>query len=151
MGSVNPVVVLPGAIKARGDAVAEGLVNSVTLGSGQFCTNPGLVFVQDTPDARGFVERVRRLMSERDSGVLLNANVERGLVQSVSQTTQRPGVGRPAVSGRANGVPLFNTLLQTDAAAFRADRPLQTEHFGASHTARHMPVMEDLVRSVDLR
>ena len=42
MGSVNPVFVLPGALAERADAIAEGLKNSVTLGVGQFCTNPGL-------------------------------------------------------------------------------------------------------------
>ena len=42
MGSVNPVFLLPGALAERADALAEGLKNSVTLGVGQFCTNPGL-------------------------------------------------------------------------------------------------------------
>ena len=43
MGSVNPVFVLPGALKERGEKIAEGLAQSVTMGVGQFCTNPGLV------------------------------------------------------------------------------------------------------------
>ena len=42
MGSVNPVFLLPGALAERAEAIAEGLKNSVTLGVGQFCTNPGL-------------------------------------------------------------------------------------------------------------
>src|SRR5437868_4149673 len=44
MGSTNPIFILPGALKERGDALAEGLIQSVTMGVGQFCTNPGLVF-----------------------------------------------------------------------------------------------------------
>src|SRR6185503_21151808 len=43
MGSVNPVFLLPGAIAERAEAIAEGLTNSLTLGVGQFCTNPGVV------------------------------------------------------------------------------------------------------------
>src|SRR5207244_6627622 len=43
MGSINPVFVLPGALRERGPQIAEGLKNSVTLGVGQFCTNPGVV------------------------------------------------------------------------------------------------------------
>src|SRR5205807_4189668 len=47
MGSTNPVFILPGALKERSDKIAEGLVASVTLGVGQFCTKPGIVFVPE--------------------------------------------------------------------------------------------------------
>ncbi|HYE59539.1 MAG TPA: aldehyde dehydrogenase family protein, partial [Rhodothermales bacterium] len=53
MGSVNPVFVLPGALAARGVEIAAAVAASVTLGVGQFCTNPGLVFV--TPGADAFL------------------------------------------------------------------------------------------------
>ncbi len=132
MGSVNPVVILPGAIEARAEAIAEGLVNSATLGAGQFCTNPGLVFVIDDPGTQRFIDDVKRRMEARTPGVLLNANVERGLAQAVEGTLKRPGVekltGGEVVPGA--GYCYANTVLQTTGAAFRADVNLQTEHFG---------------------
>ena len=53
MGSVNPVFVLPGALRARGDEIASGLAQSVTLGVGQFCTNPGVVVGLDVDEFAG--------------------------------------------------------------------------------------------------
>ena len=58
MGSVNPVFVLPGALKQRGSAVATGLQASFTLGSGQFCTKPGLVLVPQQDGTPGFMKEL---------------------------------------------------------------------------------------------
>ena len=55
MSSVNPVVLLPAALKARAEALATGFAASLTLGVGQFCTNPGLVFAIEGPDLDRFV------------------------------------------------------------------------------------------------
>jgi NADP-dependent aldehyde dehydrogenase len=132
MGSINPVVILPGAIEARGEALADQLAASVTLGAGQFCTNPGLFLLQDSPAARAFIDSVRQRMDQRETGVLLNANVEQGLVRAVHATLQRSGVQR--VTGgtlvEGGGYCYANTVLQTTSAAFRADPDLQIEHFG---------------------
>ena len=54
MSSVNPIVILPGTLDERSDDMAQELFASCTLGSGQFCTNPGLVLMLDTPQNRGF-------------------------------------------------------------------------------------------------
>jgi NADP-dependent aldehyde dehydrogenase len=52
MSSLNPLIVLPGALRERGAAIAQGLLASFTLGVGQFCTNPGLVFLLQSEDAQ---------------------------------------------------------------------------------------------------
>lgn len=132
MGSINPVVILPRAIRARSEALADGLVNSVTLGSGQFCTNPGLILALDNADTRAFIESVRQKMDAKQPGVLLNANIERGLTQTVSQTLGRPSVtrltGGETVAGESYC--FANTVLETTSAALRDDPLLQTEMFG---------------------
>src|SRR5207249_7619699 len=56
MGSSNPVFFLPEALAERGDAIAAGLAASVTLGSGQFCTNPGLAILIASPAANAFLQ-----------------------------------------------------------------------------------------------
>ncbi|HVO72347.1 MAG TPA: aldehyde dehydrogenase (NADP(+)) [Aggregatilineaceae bacterium] len=132
MSSVNPTILLQGAIAAGGDGLAEQLVASVTIGAGQFCTNPGLILVQDAPESREFIELVRQRMESREPGVLLNANVERGLTLAVEQTLSHPGVrrltGGTVVEGE--GYCYANTVLQTTSAVFRSNKALQAEHFG---------------------
>ena len=54
LGSVNPMFLLPGAVSARGADIASGWAASLTMGAGQFCTNPGVVVVIDGPDADAF-------------------------------------------------------------------------------------------------
>ena len=64
MSSINPVVLLPGALRRNGDTIATGLYQSVTLGVGQFCTNPGLVVVPEGKAAEAFADEVVRLYSD---------------------------------------------------------------------------------------
>src|SRR5262249_22501600 len=64
MSSINPVFILPGAMKARREEIATGLHASVTLGAGQFCTNPGLVLMDYNNDANEFAEKLGKLMAD---------------------------------------------------------------------------------------
>jgi NADP-dependent aldehyde dehydrogenase len=132
MGSINPVVILPGAIERGGEALVQGLVNSVTLGSGQFCTNPGLIFTLESPQTSAYIDGVTRMMAEKAPGVLLNEGVEQGLKSGVTQTVNKSSVG--TLTGgevvEAEGYCYANTVLQTSGEAFIADSDLQREHFG---------------------
>jgi NADP-dependent aldehyde dehydrogenase len=132
MGSINPVVILPGAIQARGTALAEGLAASVTLGTGQFCTNPGLVFLLSSPDGNAFIAQVAERMQAAQPGVLLNRAIQEGLTKSVAGTLATGRVkaltGAAPLDGPACGY--AHTVLQTDSESFRANDALQAEHFG---------------------
>lgn len=132
MGSINPLVIMPDALTQRRDEIATGLAQSVMLGSGQFCTNPGLVFVIDGLETSGFVETLTQRLAEQSPGVLLNEGIEHGLAATVASTSARPGV--ETLTGGAvaenEGYCYANTVLQTTSAAFRADEALQVEHFG---------------------
>jgi len=132
MGSINPVVILPDALKNRAESIADGLVNSITLGAGQFCTNPGLVFLIETPETNDFVQMVNAKMREKPSGTLLNAGIEAALTRTVEKTAQNTTVSISA-SGQKTvdaGYTYPNTLLSTDGLAFRSEDSLQVEHFG---------------------
>ena len=150
MGSVNPVVILPGAIQARGAALAEGLAASVTLGTGQFCTNPGLIFVLGGPESEAFIAQVVDRMQAAQPGVLLNRAIQDGLTQAVARTLATGQV--QALTGAA---PLdgpacryAHTVLQTSSAAFRANEALQTEHFGPVTLFITCESLEDLHASL---
>ncbi len=132
MGSINPLVILPDAVRTRAESLAEGLVNSVTLGSGQFCTNPGLILMLKSAETNSFIGLVKDKMAARQPGVLLNGQVERNLVAAVAGTASKNTV--QALTGAAyiesESFCYVNTVLETTSAAFIADAALQTEHFG---------------------
>jgi len=131
MGSVNPVFVLPGALVERADAIAEALKNSVTLGVGQFCTNPGLTIGIDDDRFDRFVRRMEGLFREAGSGTMLYP----AIVQSYEAGVQRLSVMtrtcvRPSsVEEEWRARP---AMFQTDARTFMRHRELGEEVFGPS-------------------
>ena len=132
MGSVNPVIFLPQALKNRSEALADSLVNSITLGGGQFCTNPGLLFVVDSPEAQQFIAMVAERMTQVEPCVLLNAQIEGGLAKAVETTRMFPFVELLA-GGKTQSDDHYtyaSTVMQVSSADFRAHAALQEEHFG---------------------
>jgi len=63
LGSVNPMFFMPNALSNRGTEIAEGWAGSLTMGAGQFCTNPGISVILDGPDADAFVETATKALS----------------------------------------------------------------------------------------
>ena len=151
MGSINPVVITQAALAARAEEIAAGLVGSVTLGSGQFCTNPGLVLLEDSPASQAFIRTVSANMAAAPAGVLLNEAVAAGLESAVSQTQANPQVSLLTGGGPSAGQAFCyrNTVLQTRAAAIRADQGLQTEHFGPVTLFVLCEDAEDLLATVN--
>ncbi len=84
LSSVNPVVFLPGSLKERGDKLIEEYVTSGLMGAGQFCTNPGLLLLIDSPEAQHFIEGVVAKYMQTPPGTLLSKSVESSLVKSIS-------------------------------------------------------------------
>ena len=128
LGSVNPVVVLPGAV-SRASLPADYLA-SLTLGAGQFCTNPSLLLV---PQGSGVVDRLADLVTDLPAGTLLNANVAALLGRNRAQLAAVPGVRSVTATGPVDpaGFRAVPELLVTDAATVLAHRELlHVECFG---------------------
>lgn len=131
LSSVNPVFVLPGALRERRDAFAGEFAGSALLGAGQFCTNPGVAVVIAGDDAEGFIETVRGRFDAAPVATLLGEGGVRGMGHAVIEL-QRAGAtlvtgGEPA----GPGCQFRNTLLRIDGNAFLADpEGAQTEAFG---------------------
>ena len=133
MGSINPVVITQAALASRGDEIAEGLVGSVTLGTGQFCTNPGLILLENSAASQDFIAAVTEKMEAAPEGVLLNAAIASGLQSAVNQTRDNPNISILTGGEAVDESDFFcfrNTVMQTSAAAIRDDDRLQVEHFG---------------------
>jgi alpha-ketoglutaric semialdehyde dehydrogenase len=131
MSSVNPNLLLPGALTARGEALAREFAASATLGCGQFCTNPGLMLGLAGAAFDAFAAHAAREFRAAPAGVMLSAGIlrayERGierLMQSPEVTTLARGAGAP---GRAQAA-----LLRVSASDLLANSTLGEEVFGPS-------------------
>jgi alpha-ketoglutaric semialdehyde dehydrogenase len=133
MSSLNPLIVLPGALRERSAAIAQGLLASFTLGVGQFCTKPGLVFVQQSAEAQKFLTALADAVAAAPCGTMLTPGIRDAFVENRAKITATSGVHplaesytAPAVE-RTEGQPSVAT---TTATQFLKAPELATEAFG---------------------
>ena len=134
LSSVNPVVILPGALAERSEEIAEELTGSCLMGTGQFCTSPGLVIAVDDDASQAFVASLSEKFSAAVVGTLLSKSGQDGLASAV-ETLKAAGaeVVCGAELGGGDGYSYKNTVLKVTGDQFVADaEALQTEAFGNS-------------------
>lgn len=140
MSSVNPVVFLPGALADAEEKLAEAFFASLTLGVGQFCTNPGLVFL---PDGYGeaFLAKLRSLIEAAGPGTMLSATIHQAYDASTAAVAITPGVQLLARAstppGPGQAAPAVFTIALDD---FLAHPALQHEMFGPATLIVRGPV-----------
>lgn len=130
MSSVNPVFLLPDALAARAGELAEGFAGSVTLGAGQFCTNPGLVFAVKGADLDAFLDAAAKAIEADPGAPMLTPGIARAYADGVARLDRHPDVeiiARGREPDAAAGCRA--ALAAVDAAHFGPD--LQEEVFGA--------------------
>jgi NADP-dependent aldehyde dehydrogenase len=146
LSSVNPVVMLPGALSERLDDIADQFTTSCLMGTGQFCTNPGLVILLAGDATEDFLSKVVEKFKTAPVGTLLSASVAKSLSQGVSALVRAGAhtlVGGKATSG--SGYCQSNTLLRASGQQFlEAPDAMQTEAFGNASLAI---VAEDLAEA----
>ncbi|MFQ5734871.1 MAG: aldehyde dehydrogenase (NADP(+)) [Planctomycetaceae bacterium] len=132
LSSINPVFILPGALKERLDALAAEFAGSCLLGTGQFCTNPGLIVLPPGDDTEAFIDAVSAKFRDAPVGTLLGGGVQQNFAAGVK--TLRDAGAELLTGGGPGGGNSFchqNTLLRVSGAKFLADpETLQTEAFG---------------------
>ena len=130
MGSVNPVFLLPEALSARGDAIAAGLVNSATLGVGQFCTNPGLTIAIGGEALDRCVHTMRELIHGAQPGTMLYPALLVAFEAGVRRLSAVEGISTIRASGDvAQARP---SLFETSADVFLKNGDIGQEVFGPS-------------------
>jgi NADP-dependent aldehyde dehydrogenase len=132
MGSVNPLFILPGAMRARFAVIAAGLQTSFTLGSGQFCTKPGLVFLPKSAESESFVQTLKAGVEAMPPQTMLAAGIAKKYAAAL---LERGGEGtlhlaaQSAVDGTlATRQPV--ALFEAHAASLLSDPALAEEVFG---------------------
>lgn len=131
LSSINPVVILPGALAEKCDDIVGQYVTSGLMGTGQFCTNPGLILLVKGADSERFINEVTAKYEATAPGILLSKSVRKSLTAAI-ETMSAGGAkllcGGQAVPGKCS---VSNTLLKVTASQFVANPELfQTEAFG---------------------
>lgn len=133
MSSINPVILMPAALSARGDVLAKGYVASLTMGAGQFCTNPGIVIGIAGPDLDVFVDAAAAAITAAQPQVMLTPGIHATYDKGVAALESHASVTNVARGAEGTGCTLGRAaLFRTDAADFIADATLGHEVFGAS-------------------
>ncbi len=129
LGSVNPMFILPQAAAARGAEIGNGWAASLTMGAGQFCTNPGIAVIIDGPDADAFQAAAEAGLSSVAEQTMLTDGIAEAYRNGVSRVAAGTGVSK--IIGTScksrDAAPYLFTVSGDD---WLANRKLQEEVFG---------------------
>ena len=147
MSSINPVFLLPAAMAKRAEGIGKGFVGSLTMGAGQFCTNPGLVLAVEGPELQSFLDSASTALRAAGAQTMLTPGIHAAYVEGVSRLSSNnrvqtiaEGIDGPGpFQGRA-------ALFSTTAAHFAEDETLLDEVFGASSLVVRCPDAETMLR-----
>ena len=130
MGSINPVVITQKALEAKGSHWAQTYAGSITLGTGQFCTNPGLIVAIDSPELDSFAKELAAKIVEIDSMCMLHPNIKSAYSKLKSDVTSQEGV--QVLTSTLDPEPNFadQSIAMVDGAKFLENSNLHTEVFG---------------------
>ncbi len=129
LGSVNPMFVFPEATRARCVSLGEGWAASLTMGAGQFCTNPGIAVVSKGPEGDAFVEAAARALADAPAQVMLTDGIAEAYRNGKARINASAEV-RPILTNDSEGRTALPNLFETDAGAYLQNNALGEEVFG---------------------
>jgi 2,5-dioxopentanoate dehydrogenase len=144
MSSVNPVFIFPGMANA---ALATRMQASMTLGVGQFCTQPGLLFLIDSPETTSFIGMLARLVESSPPGIMLTQSIGAHYAEAIAARGAIAGVTRASAAHEtADAHKARAALFTTEAATFLRTAALQEEIFGPTTLVVRCSDTSDFVR-----
>ncbi|MEM8526801.1 MAG: aldehyde dehydrogenase (NADP(+)) [Bacteroidota bacterium] len=133
MGSTNPVFILPNIIKEKGEEIATNLRKSVTMGVGQFCTNPGLTILPNVEERTLFINAAKEAFDISYSATMLTEGIKKNYNAELEKLQNQTGVEVLSTGDeREEGEQGIPHLLQTDVAHFLKNEVMENEVFGPS-------------------
>ncbi|MFN7009773.1 MAG: aldehyde dehydrogenase (NADP(+)) [Allorhizobium sp.] len=129
LGSVNPMFMLPEAMAKRGEAIAKGWVGSLTMGAGQFCTNPGIVVLIAGPEADAFAAAAEQALGAVGPQTMLTEGMANAYRSGATKIAAAEGVRAVLTStcDLRNATPY---LFATTGKDWLANHALGEEVFG---------------------
>ena len=129
LGSVNPMFLLPDAVASRGASIGEGWAGSLTMGAGQFCTNPGIAILLDGPEADAFTSAAKDALAGTGPQVMLTDGIAKAYRDGRDRVAASKGVQEVLTStcDQRNATPY---LYETDGTTWLENEELGEEVFG---------------------
>jgi len=150
LGSINPMFLLPEAMAARAETIAQGWAGSLTMGAGQFCTNPGVAIAMEGPDADRFAEAARNALSTVAAQTMLTDGIAAAYRKGCEAALSVSGVAT-LTKAEAEGRKALPVLVRVTGDAWQAQPDLHHEVFGplgilitVSDTAQMDAIARDL-------
>lgn len=145
MGSTNPVFILPEAMLSNGEKIAAAFAASVTLGVGQFCTNPGIL-IHQKPDAKKFVKDLETEFAKTSGGVMLTETIFKSYNKGLMHHATADGIEVLALGRETdNNLGARPMLFKTTAETFEKMPALAEEIFGPTSLVVEAESKEDLL------
>jgi NADP-dependent aldehyde dehydrogenase len=132
MSSINPVILYPNALLSRGAGIGRSFAASLTLGAGQFCTNPGLIIAIEGAGLDAFIESAAAALSEAPAQTMLTGGICEAYRKGVARLSSSSSVSQVSAGKNGTAHQASAALFETTATAFLADPELQEEVFGAA-------------------
>ena len=149
MSSINPVLLFPHALGSRADAIGKAFAASLMLGSGQFCTNPGLVLAVEGPDLDRFLAAAEAAIAQAPASTMLTPGIHRAYGAGVEGLGCHPQVSTIARGQAGAQYQGRAALFSTTAEAFLAHEALRAEIFGAASLVVRCPDLAAMQRVVE--
>ena len=148
MSSINPMILLPEALNARGQTISQELSASVVLGCGQFCTNPGLIIGIKSPVFTNFITNFSQKMAEQLPQTMLNKGTLKSYQHGLEELTSHPQIQH--LSGDTQlGSQAYPQLFKADVSLLlEHDALLQEEVFGPTTVIVEVKDAEELVQAL---
>jgi NADP-dependent aldehyde dehydrogenase len=146
MGSTNPVFILPEAMRIHKEKIAQGFAASVTLGVGQFCTNPGLLMYPENESAEDFVQGIKREFENTSGGPMLTETIFRSYAKGVAQHAAQEAVEVLANGKKSDGQYDASPVLFKTTSNVLVDYPeLAEEIFGPTSVVIAMKTKTEML------
>lgn len=152
MGSVNPIFVLPGALKGQKEQIATGFVSALTMGVGQFCTNPGVVAGMESEDWDEFSELVAKKVAEFAPATMLHAGIHSTYttgIESRDESEDLELLGKSSAKPDPEACEAAAYVYKTSQQGIMRDPSLLDELFGPTSTLVNCGSVEDMVAIAD--
>lgn len=150
MSSINPVFLLPAALESRAEALGKGYIASLTMGAGQFCTNPGLVLALESPALDRFLAAATEAVSGAAAQTMLTPGILKAYEQGVARWAAAPGLNQVAQGQEGSAGCGRAALFTMTGADFIADPSHAEEVFGAASLLVRCANLDELLKVVSL-
>jgi len=152
MSAANPVVILPQILSLKGDAIAEGLANSITQGVGQFCTNPGIIFIIKSEGSENFLDSLSKKFELISPSTMLNKGIHKAYQEGINKlsTTENVAVlSRSKQEADYSKTQARPTILKVSANTFINNPHLSAEVFGPSSLIVECSTIKEMAEALN--